>query len=519
MSTPTGRARPAMSSDLLTLAVGGGRVRGTVDAGGVRAYLGIPYAAAPLGVLRWRPPQPVPAWDGVRPAQRLAAQCLQAARAADSVYAEYAGRQPMSEDCLYLNVWSAAPAPDAGWPVMVWFHGGAFQQGSGGNPVFVRGDLPRHGVVLVTVNYRLGPFGFMAHPELSAEAARRTSGNYGLLDMAAALEWVQRHIAAFGGDPQRVTMFGQSAGAAGVIDLLAAPRTKGLYARAIAQSFGVTSMPTRTAAEADGAQFGRAIGVPTLAGLRALDGRDLLARYLAQPQRWMPIVDGDFITQPVTETFAAGRQARVPLLTGWNADEGTTFTAMATDDPAVLRERLAKRYGAQASTAARLYPATTAAEARAQSLALVGDELFAWGVWRAARDHARVAPTWLYHYDHPQPFAPEQRYAEAARASELGAFHSSEYPYVFGSTPVLTRPWGAADRRMTTLMQAYWLQFARSGDPNHAAAPHWPRYAAGAARAILRLAPELATIDVPRRAQLELADERRTVTDLPRTAP
>ncbi|MBW8858092.1 MAG: carboxylesterase family protein, partial [Bradyrhizobium sp.] len=218
----------------LTVAVDGGLVHGRFDPKReARAFLGIPYAAPPLGALRWKPPQPVARWDGVRPAHAFSPQCLQAGRPDDSVYGEFAGRQPMSEDCLYLNVWSAAPAADAGWPVMVWFHGGAFQQGSGANPVFVEGDLPRHGVVLVTFNYRLGPFGFMAHPELTAEADGAGSGNYGLLDMTAALGWVRRNIAAFGGDPDRVTVFGQSAGAGGIVDLMAAPRSRGLFARAI----------------------------------------------------------------------------------------------------------------------------------------------------------------------------------------------------------------------------------------------------------------------------------------------
>jgi len=491
-------------ADPLVVPVEGGRVSGRREGNaGVRAFLGIPYAAAPVGPLRWRPPQPVARWHGVRPAQTLAPQCLQPKRTADSVYAEYAGVQPMSEDCLYLNVWSAAPA-GARRPVMVWFHGGAFQQGAGSNPVFVRGNLAEHGVVLVTFNYRLGPFGFMAHPGLSAESAQRCSGNYGLLDMAAVLRWVRRHIAAFGGDPEQVTLFGQSAGAAAIVDLMAAPSLRGLFARAVAQSFGVTPMPTIAEAERSGAAFAERVGAAGMGALRQLDAETLLARYQESGERWMPIVDGDFIARPVRATFEEGREAPVPLLTGWNADEGTTFPAAA--GAANLRERLRARFGGRAAVAERFYPCTDDAAARSASLALVGDELFAGGVWQAARAHARIAPTYVYHFDHPQPFSPGQRCSEAEDPAALGVFHSAEYPYVFGSTAVLTRDWRSADRRMTELMQAYWLQFAKSGNPNGDALPRWPTFVdEGASPTVMRLAPEPGLIDVPRREQLAFA--------------
>jgi para-nitrobenzyl esterase len=499
-------APPAPDSDRgadpLVVAVGGGFIAGKREAGGVSAWLGIPYAAAPLGPLRWWPPAAVPPWRGVRPTQALAAQCLQPDRPADSVYAEFAGRQAMSEDCLYLNVWSAAPAGER-WPVMLWIHGGAFQQGSGANPVFVRGDLAQQGVVLVTFNYRLGPFGFMAHPALSAESIDGASGNYGLLDMAAALVWVNRNIAAFGGDPQRVTLFGQSAGAAGVIDLMAASSMRGLFAGAIAQSFGVTPMATLAAAEQSGLAFAERVAIHDLAALRELPAETLLARYLEGSERWMPIVDGAFIERPVIETFATQREQRVSLLTGWNRDEGTTFPAAA--DVAALRARLAARFGPHARDAESFYPLATDAAARASSLALIGDELFAWGVWRAASNHSRIAPTWLYHFAHAQPFAADQTYREAERAADLGVFHSSEYPYVFGTTAVLTRDWAGDDRRMTELMQASWLAFAKTGRPDGDGLPAWPTFADGAAT-VMQLAPEPALVDVPRRAHLEFVD-------------
>ncbi len=492
--------------DPLVVAVDGGMIGGQKQGiADLRAFLGIPYAAPPVGPLRWRPPQPVAAWHGVRPTRTLAPQCLQVARPADSVYAEYAGVQPMSEDCLHLNVWSAAPLASARWPVMVWFHGGAFQQGAGSNPVSVRGDLPDRGVVLVTFNYRLGPFGFMAHPGLSEESPQGSSGNYGLLDMAAVLGWVRRNIAAFGGDPDQVTLFGQSAGAAGIVDRMAATRTRGLFARAIAQSFGVTTMHTLAEAERSGTAFAERVGAAGPAALRELDAETLLARYVESNERWMPIVDGDFIERPVRDIFAAGGQARVPLLTGWNANEGTTFPTAA--DTAELKRRLRGRFGERADEAEKLYyPCTSNAAARTSSLDLIGDDLFAGGVWQAARAQTRVAPTYVYYFDHPQPFAAGQNFREAEDPAALGVFHSAEYPYVFGSTAALTRNWGAADQHMTELMQACWIRFAKHGDPNGTRLPTWPMFVDEAGSlTVMRLAPEPGLIDAPRRAQLAFA--------------
>ncbi|CAN5475598.1 carboxylesterase family protein [soil metagenome] len=508
-----------MSGDTYTAALTPVKVDGGLVSGvewpnaNVRAYLGLPYAAAPVGALRWRPPQPVAPWSGVRAADTLPPQCVQPGRSTESVYFEFAGVQPMSEDCLYMNVWTPAASADAGLPVMVWFHGGGFQQGSGANPVFVDGDLPAQGVVLVTFNYRLGPFGFMAHPAFSAEAAEAGSsdsigvsgsGNYGLRDMDAMLRWVQRNIAAFGGDPARVTIFGQSAGAAGVINMMASPRTEGLYAHAIAQSFGVTGMESLADAERSGAAFAESIGATTAEALRAVPAQELLDSYLARPERWMPIADGDFIARPVREIFAAGEQVAVPLLTGWNADEGSTFGF--SRDLASFEDKLAKRFGDRLAQAQKLYPATTDAGAKAASLSLVGDELFASGVHAAVRSHTRKAPSWLYYFDHLQPFKPGQRYREsgdAEPAKALGVFHSSEYAYIFGTTGVLTRDWGADDARVTQLMQRIWLNFARTGNPNGEGVPQWPTFDEHS-RSMLRLAAAPALIDLPRLAQLEL---------------
>lgn len=479
--------------------VDGGVLAGVRDAAtGLSAWLGVPYAAPPVGELRWRAPAPVRAWEGVRRADRLAPQCVQPGRAGDSVYAEFSGVQAMSEDCLTLNVWSPAKTADEALPVMVWIHGGAFQQGSAANPVFVRGDLPRQGVLLVTINYRLGPFGFLAHPELSAEG-EGASGNYGLMDMAAALRWVRRNIAAFGGDPARVTVFGQSAGAHGVVALMASPEARGLFRQAIAQSFGISPTEGLAVAEAQGARFAAEAGDGSIAALRALGAEDLLQRYLAQPARFMPVADGRFLPKPLDQIYAASEQQAVPLLTGWNRNEGTAFPAAASAE--AFRAHLKKRFGERVAEAEAFYPAGDDAQAAASSRALFGDQLFAGGVHAAARAQAPLAPTYAYHFAHPQPFKPGQAYREADPAAALGVFHSSEYPYVFGTTRELTRDWGADDDRLTALMQAYWSQFAKTGNPNGEGLPHWPLFEDGRPT-LLELKPEPELVDVPRRAQL-----------------
>jgi para-nitrobenzyl esterase len=487
------------------LQVEGGLIAG-VDgsAGRGRAYRGIPFAAPPVGNLRWKPPQPVIPWQGVRQADTYAPQCVQPERSPDSVYAEFTGVQPMSEDCLYLNVFTPAQTAGAKLPVMVWFHGGGFLQGSGANPTFVRGSLTGHGVVLVTFNYRVGPFGFFAHPELTAESPQRSSGNYGLLDMAAALRWVQHHIGVFGGDAGNVTIFGQSAGAAGVVDMMAAPQTRDLFAKAIAQSFGVTDMATLAQAEEAGAAFAQTLA-RNVAALRALSAQDLLQACLDHQARFWPIAEGWFMPEPVRDIFAAGGQRRVPFLSGWNADEGTTFGY--AHSAASFRRRLAEQFGIRSAEAERLYPARDDAQARASSMALIGDTLLAQGAHAAARSHAASgAPTFVYHFVQPHPFGKGQTCCEIDPISELGAFHSAEYPYVLGTLDVLTRNWSDADRQLSLLMQRYWANFARTGNPNGDDLPAWPAFDPNA-DTVLELGTNPHLKSVPRLEQLDFIEQ------------
>jgi para-nitrobenzyl esterase len=498
-----------MSDD--TVRIEGGWVSGSRGAeGAVRAYRGIPYAAPPVGKLRWRPPQPVPGWPGVLQANAYAPQCPQPVRPVDSLYAEYAGTQSTSEDCLYLNIWAPGAASDGPWPVMVWLHGGGFQLGSGANPSFACGNLPLQGVVLVTCNYRLGPFGFLAHPALSDESPRATSGNYGLLDMAAALRWVSRNIAAFGGDPNNITAFGSSSGAHGIVDLMASPVVGRLFDRAILHSSGLAEMPTLEEAERAGMAYASLAGASGLADLRSLPTARLLAAAVDHRDTFFPIRDGWLLPESVHAVFAAGRQQRLPLMAGWTSGEGTIGAGLS--DATALDAMLQQRFGIHAAEAARRYRVEDYGDARAACAALQSDIQHAAQVYLAARAQAAIgAPTYVFHFDHPQPFFRRQRYAESAGYADavaLGAFHSSDYPYVFGSLDVLQRDWTDADRQLVVQMQAYWTSFARNGEPSAPCLPAWPQFDERHPT-VMRLSAEPRLIALPRLEHLHFIEWTR----------
>lgn len=468
--------------------VDGGMISGVWQANStVRAYLGIPYAAAPVGTLRWKHAQPVPGWQGVREAKELAAQCIQPARHPRAMSTETAGPQAMSEDCLYANVWTPAAGREAKLPVMVWFFGGAWQTGSGGSPVFTESSLPAQGVVLVTFNHRVGPLGFLAHPELTQESPHRSSGNYGLVDQATALQWVKRNIAAFGGDPDNVTLFGQSSGASGVINQMASPHTKGLFRRAIAQSFGVRHMLTLAEAEQQGVRFAASAGASDLAALRAMPPQEILRASIASKNTFFPIADGWFMPAPVRDRFVKGEQHRVPLIIGWTSDEGTTY---GFPGPIAARESIDKRFGSHAAQATALYPSSSESELVMSSARLHADTMFGVPTWTAAREHSRhlQGQVWVYHFEHEQPFFPGQQYLENEKVPALGAYHGSDVPYVFGALHTLRRPWTATDRQISRNLQSYWLNFARSGNPNGDGLLNWPAFDATANANVLHIA-------------------------------
>ncbi len=435
----------------------------------VRIFRGIPYAAPPVGDLRWSAPRPPLPWDGVRDATKFGSICVQAEQQQGSFYQVefFPEEEPKSEDCLYLNVWTAARSADERRPVMVWIHGGAFIEGSGSTPSFDGETLAGKGVVLVTINYRLGVFGLMAHPELSEEAEYGASGNYGLLDQIAALRWVQENISAFGGDPQNVTVFGQSAGAASVNALLASPLTEGLFHRAILQSgssYGFGDNPGLADAEEVGRQFATDAGDGSLASLRALPADTLLAR--SRGTRFSVNVDGYVLPQSISSIFERGDQRDVPILLGTTADEGTTLIGRLS--AADYRTMMQRRYGEDAATFFRLYPADSDEQVVRSFSDSFSDQL-AWGARRLAEVHTETSTSdaYLYVLTHVPPGREPERY---------GAFHSSDLVYVFGSLHAVDRPWTSADSSLSELVSSYWINFARSGNPNAGDLPPWPAF-------------------------------------------
>lgn len=445
-------SRPRVSVDA-------GLLEGRVDsASGARVFEGIPYAAPPVGELRWRPPQPVPAWSGARPAKRLGHNCVQHQPYGD-IHAADAGK---SEDCLYLNVWTSSSAGSR--PVMVWIHGGGFFAGFGGEERHNPGPLVRKGAVVVTLNYRLGPFGFLAHPALAAESPQRSSGNYGLLDQIAALEWVRRNIARFGGDPSRVTIFGESAGAMSVGAIIGSPLAHGLFARAIMESgTGTVLFRTRAAGEARGLDFARAVGVTgtdadAAARLRAVPADTLIAAMLrlapnpGTPIFW-PVIDGWVLPRPVDSAIALGTANVVPVIVGSNRDESMEI------------------FGAPARSVARLVT-------------------------------ARGVPAFVYLYT---------RVGDDSISRRAGAYHSSEITFVFGRPQPLQPSAGhtAYDATLADAMSDYWVAFAASGDPSGPPAagkwPRWPRYDA-AADMTMELGPHLVARSGLRRAVYDSLD-------------
>ncbi|WP_338423760.1 carboxylesterase/lipase family protein [Hymenobacter cyanobacteriorum] len=447
-----------------------GRVAGGRSKDGkVNFYKGIPFAAPPVGRLRWQPPQPVKPWRGVRTCVQHAPSPMQGAPAPFSMWTTefLIPKAPISEDCLYLNVWSAANTAAERRPVLVWIYGGGFMSGGSAVPIYDGEALARAGIVVVSVNYRVGPFGFFAHPELTKESGHQASGNYGLLDQIAALHWVRANIAAFGGDPARVTIAGQSAGAQSVSCLVASPLATGLFHQAIAESGAgfARPYPTLAAAEQEGLHYAQTLKAPTLAKLRQLPAAALVQQ---APNLHGPITDGYVLPSALPELFATGRSNPVALLTGWNEDDGLLFAP--PQSAADFRQQAEKRYGTQAAEFLRYYPARDEVEAAASQWKLSRDQLF--GVpnstWASVQTQQLHRPAYVYRFARKVPATGEY--------VKYGAFHTGEVPYVFDNLRLVARPWEPADQQLARTMAAYWVNFVRTGNPNGAGLPTWPAY-------------------------------------------
>ncbi len=442
--------------------------------GSVEAFLGVPYAAPPVGADRWRSPQPVRSWRGTRVADHFGASCVQPPmpQGFGPWTHEYVHTGPIGEDCLYLNVWTPVRAGRA-MPVLVWIYGGAFIGGSASVPIYDGARLAAHGIVVVSFNYRLGALGFFAHPALAAEAAKahEPPGNYGLQDMIAALRWVHRNIAAFGGDPSAVTIAGQSAGAISVHDLLVSPLAAGVFERAIAESGLPTTapVPSLSSAEQTGEAMARRWHARTAGELRALPvGALLPAGSPMSGPRWEPIVDGQVLPAPPARLLGAGKSDDVPILIGITADErsATDPVSKRLTVPA-WRAFLRASFGAMAPQFAKIYPANSDSERARAMRSLERDlglgALYQWS--RARFAHARQ-PVFGYLWNHAEP-GPD--------SSRWGAFHSSEIPYVFATFDASPeREFGAIDNRISRRVARYWVDFVKTGNPNGPGLPAWP---------------------------------------------
>ena len=497
-----------------------GTLRGLrLPAGDVDAFLGIPYAAPPVGARRWCAPQPLEPWTGIHDAVRFGPIAYQRLHPSDSLFAFETENQ--QEDCLYLNVWTGAGASAAPRPVIVWFHIGAFQYGSGSAALYDGANWARAGVVFVSLNFRLGRLGFLAHPELTAEAA--LSGNYGLLDQIAALEWVRDNIAQFGGDPQCVTIFGVSAGSSSVSLLMNAPRARGLFHRAIAESggsFGPVGTntglgdrwQTLKAAEDSGVSWANAIGQQSLADLRAMDGYSL-HRANDRPAELghatfdalRPIIDGSIIPQPSFALFAVGQQAPVPLLVGSAAQEEFVVASVG-GGAAGYRQSARAEYGDWAEEFLTLYPGRSDEEAAQSALRALGDRVFTWQNWTWANMHARqVADTYYYRFEQAPP-VPAGRYHENRDGRSLGAFHGASIFYSFGNLDARDWPWTGADRRFCKTLIRTWVHFARTGKPMADGIPDWPRFDPDNP-SVMRLSAASAMGPVPEHPRLRFWDD------------
>ena len=487
---------------------------------GVRIFKGIPYAAPPVSDLRWQPPQPVKRWSGVRKTDQFGPRCMQRAIFNDMKFRS----NGMSEDCLYLNVWTPARSSRERLPVLVYFYGGGFVAGDGSEPRYDGESMARKGIVAVTVNYRLGVFGFLAHPELTKESARQASGNYGLLDQHAALRWVRQNIAAFGGDPKRVTIAGESAGSASVSAQMASPLSKDLIAGAIGESGSVVSALSAvplSEAEQNGVKFATGLGggePVTLAALRAMTA-DHLLEATAKPglPRMGLTVDGYFFTKSPREIFTSGEQARVPLLAGSNSEESGPFGILGREAPTVenYRQALRRLYNEKADEAFKHYPATTDAEVIAAARDLASDRFIGYSTWKWVELATKTGgqPTYYYYYTRPRPaMRPEAGEAGGAttapaanqRPQPRGAVHSAEIEYAMGnldSNPVYA--WTPDDYKVSRTMQEYFANFIKAGNPNGSSLPTWPTFVTG----------QRIVIDVESRAEPDKARARYEFLD------
>jgi para-nitrobenzyl esterase len=486
IGSPRAQVTKAIAGD--PIKTDAGLVSGTMSAEGLKTYFGIPFAAPPVRENRWRAPQPVAAWPGVLTANRKPAECVQGLRS--PTINHYFGDELSGEDCLYLNLW-APPASKPGdrLPVLVWIYGGGFNQGSASSPIYSGGALAGQGVIYIAPNYRVGIMGFLAHPEMTKESGHEASGNWGFLDQVAALRWVQKNIAAFGGDPANVTLIGQSAGSMSINNLQASPLARGLFRRAIGMSgstfrSGAAPQATLANAEAVGLTLQDALKVKSLAAMRGFSSDKVTAAAQAGGVRASQIIDGYFLPDSVDNIFKLGRQNDAAILTGSTArDIGTTVPIRAARSVAEYRTIAGQMYGEKSADLLSLYPASTDAEAARQAEEIGRNSGFALGARAWAREQTRTGrePAYLFMMSRVQPFTPGVVFSDFDPAT-AGAYHMGDVPYWLGTYETFnlfrrTRDWSAWDRNLSALMQDVVVAFAKTGNPSTRAVA-FTRYAA-----------------------------------------
>ena len=459
--------------------ISGGLVAGTtIPDSGIHLFKGIPFAAPPVGDLRWREPAAVVPWDGVLTADTWGTHCMQGEMFGGPLTTR---DDSMGEDCLYLNVWTPTQDPDAALPVFVVLHGGGFAAGAGSEPRTDGEWYARQGIVVVEPNYRLGLFGFMAHPELSEESGDHGSGNYGMLDQVAALRWVQDNVAAFGGDPDNVTINGESAGSMSVSALMASPLSKHMVHKAIGQSGaffpqpagGLVSENTLEDKEQDGLRFAASVGAESLAELRAMPADTLLAAVMSQNGGWGygPGIDGYFLERPVADIFADGEQADIPLLAGWTSSELGMSVALNPEKPTTdtFRAELLDKFGDRADEALEVYPADDEEQLLQSAADLASDLLISYVTWKwiETHDSTGTAPVYRYRFDRTRPDAP---------ASIFGALHADDIEYAFNTLDSKPAEWQAADYAVADTMATAFAHFILTGNPNGDGVPDWPEF-------------------------------------------
>ena len=518
-------AATSFASDQVKVA--GGTLEGTgPQSSGVREFKGVPFAQPPVGPLRWKEPQPLKKWEGVRQAQNFGARCTQQALYGDMGFRS----NGMSEDCLYLNIWTPAKSASEHLPVLVYFFGGGFAAGDGSEPRYDGESIALRGIVAITVNYRLGVFGFLAHPELTKESPHHASGNYALLDQSAALHWVHDNIAAFGGDPRKITIAGESAGSIASSAQMVSPLSRDLIAGAMGESGSIIAslapVPL-SEGESNGVKFAESAGAADFTALRAMTTDQLLqAESKRGLPRFSPVIDGYFFPESPAAMFAAGKQAHVPLLAGSNSEEMGARSVLGSDEPtrANFEKAVERLYPTHAQEILKVYePATDAGVAQAAT-DLASDRFIAWSTWKWVDDCAKTGgkPVYRYYYSRPRPAMNASmgnvtaglaggivrggNAGGAPRPAPKGAVHSAEIEYALGNLPSnKVYGWTPDDFKVSETMESYFANFIKTGNPNGSGLPKWPAYADAK--------PEIMHIDVETRAQPEPFGARYKILD------